>query len=525
MIPASLIVLAIPLIGAALAYALRRWHSLEILTAVLSCGAVIFLLARPVTSVITLPGYIIDIDAPLDIIGRTLQVRAADRLPILVLFLNAAIVYAMSWRTAQGWTFVPIGLTVLAAMSAGLMIRPFQYAALAFEAAAALAALMIQAERTGEGTTRGAMRYLAITTLALPMFLLAGWVIDRSVNVNPTDAEAMAAAFNPAIILLLIGFGLIFGAVPLFTWIHPVAKDAPPLVTAFLGSVGLSACTFLFLAFWQEYDWLRTSPTVMNVLLTGGVAMLLFGGGLAWAQSSFSRVMACAMLVDTGCTLLVLSNSSQLGVEAIAFGAIARTIALSIFGVGMWRLRAEWDSDAFDAVRGTNNLWTTMALGLAGLSLAGLPGTLGFVAKWITARAYSTHDAEGLALLLIASASIGVGVVRGLLALHRDPLPVVLPMQPAIVGDQLALFVDDANGATDLPDEAEADDNEATALDPTPMIDASPMTASNEMNGLQSVSARFVIGTGVALLLILGLWPGVIAPLAQAVAAQYGFYR
>jgi formate hydrogenlyase subunit 3/multisubunit Na+/H+ antiporter MnhD subunit len=524
MIPASLIVLVIPLIAAAAAYALRRWQSLEILTAVVSCGAVIFLLARPITNVVTLPGYIIDIDAPLDIIGRTLQVRAADRLPILLLFLSAAIVYTMSWRTTQGWTFVPIGLTVLTAMSAGLMIRPFQYAALAFEAAAALAALMIQAERTGEGTTRGALRYLAIATLALPMFLLAGWVIDRSVNVNPTDAEAIAAAFTPAIILLLIGFGLIFGAVPLFTWIHLVAKDAPPLVTAFLGSVGLSACTFLFLAFWQEYSWLRNSPTVITALSAGGMVMLLFGGGLAWAQSSFSRVMACAILVDAGCTLLVLSSNSQLGVEAIAFGSVARTIALSIFGVGMWRLQTIWDSDEFDAARGTNDLWTTMALGIAGLSLAGLPGTLGFVSRWIGARAYSNQDAEGLAVLLVASASVGVGVMRGLLALYRNPLPTMAPVQPAIVGDQLALFVDDANGMADLPNTAEMDSTDVEFAS-APMADAELGVTSSEVNALQSVGMRFVIGTGMALLLIFGLWPGVIAPMAQAVAAQYGFYR
>ncbi len=531
MIPAALLVIAIPLVGAAVAYVVRRWNSLELLAALLSCGAVVFLLARSTASVITLPGLIIDIDAPLNLIGRTLRIRDADRLPLLLVFAGAAVVFAMSWRAPQGWSFIPIGLAVLAAMSAGLMIRPFVYAALAFEAAAALAALMIQGERNGEGTTRGALRYLAITTLALPMFVLAGWVIDRAGNVNLADIEGVTAAYAPAIVLLLVGFALIMGALPLFTWVHPVAKDAPPLTTAFLGSVALGAITFLLLEFWQEYAWLRNSPVATTALATGGVGLLVFSGVLAWAQSSFARIAACAILLDAGCTLLVMSSNTQLSVESIAFGFIARALSLGLFCVGMWRLREVADNDAFDQVRGKHDLWTVMALGIGGLSLAGLPSTLGFVSRWATARAYSATDAESLVLLLLASASVGIGVVRGLMALYADQLPMsaLSPViQPAIVGDQLALFdgsVSDPNAqmlASDEDDGGGGGDIEAPEYTQAETA-LGPSVASTAALG--SVSARFVIGVGVALVLILGLWPGIIAPLAQAVAAQYSFYR
>ena len=66
---------------------------------------------------------------------------------------------------------------MLAAVSGALMIRPFVFAALALEAAAALAALMIQAERNGERSTLASMRYLITTTLALPLFLGADYVM------------------------------------------------------------------------------------------------------------------------------------------------------------------------------------------------------------------------------------------------------------------------------------------------------------------------------------------------------------
>lgn len=542
MLPAALLVIAIPLAGALLAYLGRRWQTLEVLIALIALGAGIVLLAQPITGVITLPGITIDIDTPLNLLGRVLRIREPERVPLLLLFICSALIFAMSWRAPQGWTFIPIGLAVLAAMSAALLIRPFVYAALAFEAAAALAVLMIQAERQGERSTTGAMRFLVCATLALPLFLLAGWSIDRAGTVNLADAEAVAAAYGPSIFFLLAGFALLLGAIPLYSWIHPVAKDAPPLVTAFLGTVGIGVVTFLLLSFWQAFAWLRTSATLLNVLAAGGMLMLLFGGGLAWAQRSFSRVLACALFVELGCILLMFISSTPLAIESLAFSVIARAIGLGVFGVGIWRLRAMRGSDDFDDIRSVNDLWTMLALMAGGLSLAGLPGTIGFVARWTSARAYSSADAEGLVLLLVACGSVAVGVMRGVAAMVSQPVQAEIVDEeealPPDAGEQLPLFelpeVEPQPEAAGMLQPAASDAPLAFGVDP---IDDAVATSEAESfvegeakpafsaRGIHAVSARFVVGVGIALTLIFGLWPGLIAPIAQAVAAGYNFYR
>jgi formate hydrogenlyase subunit 3/multisubunit Na+/H+ antiporter MnhD subunit len=540
MLPAALLVIAIPLAGAALAYFGRRWQTLEVLIALAALGAGIFVLAQPITGAITLPGLAIDIDAPLNLLGRVLRIREAERVPLLLLFICTAVIFALSWRSPQGWTFIPIGLAVLAAMSAALLIRPFVYAALALEAAAALAVLMIQAERQGERSTVGAMRFLVCATLALPLFLLAGWSIDRAGTVNLADEAAVAAAYGPSIFLLLAGFALLFGAIPLYSWIHPVANDAPPLVTAFLGTVSIGAVSFLLLSFWQEFSWLRNSPSTLSILNAGGMVLLLFGGALAWAQRSFSRVLACALFVELGCTLLLFISSTPLSVEALAFSVMARAIGLSVFGIGIWRLRAMRGSDDFLDIRNLNDLWTMMALLAGGLSIAGLPGTVGFVARWSSARAYSSTDAEGLVLLLVACGSVGLGVMRGVIAMASQPVQAEIVDEdeelPPDAGEQLPLFelpeiepqpeaagalqlaYEDAPLSFGMSSQPEAPVEEDSVVEG----DARPAFAAR---GIHSVRARFVMGAGIALVLILGLWPGLIAPLAQAVAAGYNFYR
>jgi formate hydrogenlyase subunit 3/multisubunit Na+/H+ antiporter MnhD subunit len=181
-----------------------------------------------------------------------------------------------------------------------------------------------------------------------------------------------------------------------------------------------------------------------------------------------------------------------------------------------------------------------MALLAGGLSIAGLPGTVGFVARWSSARAYSSTDAEGLVLLLVACGSVGLGVMRGVIAMASQPVQAEIVDEdeelPPDAGEQLPLFElpeiepqPEASGALQLAYEdaplsfgmssqPEAPVEEDSVVEG----DARPAFAAR---GIHSVRARFVMGAGIALVLILGLWPGLIAPLAQAVAAGYNFYR
>ncbi|MCS7054999.1 MAG: hypothetical protein NZM18_02325 [Thermoflexales bacterium] len=535
MIPAALLIVGIPLVGAALAYVLRRWQGGEIAIAVFACVGVIALLAQPPDSRIVLPGASIVIapDAPFEVLGRVLRVRDAERIPILLLFVCAAALFTLSWRAPQGWPFVPAGLVVLAAVSSALMIRPFVYAALALEGAAALTALMIQAERGGERATLGALRYLGAVTLALPLFLFAGWSIDRAGTVNLSDATALATAYGPATVLLIGGFGLMLGALPIYTWVHPVARDASPLVTAFVASVSVGAVSFLLLNFWQAYDWLRVGGQATGALVVGGIVLLAVGGALAWAQHAFHRVMACAVLVEIGCTLLVISRGSQLAVEALMFATVARALSLGVFGLGIWRLRAMQGSDAFADVRGLRDPWAALALIVGGLSAAGIPGTLGFVARWSAARAYGSVDAEGLALLVAAGASVGIGVMRGVIAMFAptDRRPVETMddgLQQAVVSPQRVLVVAEAAEATGAIVRPSPDPDEFPLIEGEALIEAEVVRADHSQQAiarrLDSFGARLMIAAAAATVIILGIWPGLIAPLAKVAAAQYTFY-
>ena len=476
MISTALLVILIPLIAAVPATLLRRWRAAELSSALIGCGLVILLLSRSPENVLQVFGLRIDVDAPLNVLGRVIQVRGSERFPLMLLFISAAILFACAWSAAQGWTFVPVGLGMLSVLSAGLMIRPFVFAALAFVAAAAFGALMIQAERSGPRSTLGAVRYLIIAVLALPMFLGAGYAIGQASGIR--DLATRTEAFNSAISLLIIGFSLLLGAFPLFTWVHGAAKDAPPLATAFLATVGSGAATFLLLEFFQEFDWFNQSRQISNALRSGAVVLLWLALLMGWAQRSFVRVLACALLAEIGSTLLLLSSNTAIGIAAVAVGLLARALALGLLSIGLSSLQRHSSSDQFEDVRGLGwrDRWMTIAIGVGSLSLVGVPGTVGFAYKWVSTRAAGSSlggEAGEMMLMLFASLSVCVGVARGLMAL----------------------------------------------------LDRSQRRLSTQSNFVPSWGEELGIMFGTVLVFVLGVWPSVVAPLAQAVANGYTFYR
>jgi len=475
MIPAPWLIIIVPVIAAIPAYFLRRWRVIEVLIAALACVFVITLLSRPVDTPIRLVGFTIDMMTPVNVLGRVLAVRVSENLPLLLLFSAALVLFLLGLTVAQGWTFVPLGLCILAFVSAGLMIRPFVYAALAFEAAAAIAAIMIQAERNGKDSARGALRYLIISTLALPAFLGAGYAVTQAGGI--TDPTLLAVAYSPAGILLGIGLVLLIGALPIFTWAHSVAVDAPPLTTAFLATIGTGAVTFLFLTLKEDYSWFAGSTDVASLCNLFGIASILFGGVLGWAQGSFGRVMACGLCVEIGSTLLLMNHSNSFSVEAVAFGIVARTLSLGLLGVGIGIIRERAGSDNFRQIKGLGKqqLWATLAIAVGGLSLAGLPGTVGFVSRWTTARVIGQTDLEMLAVTLIAGASVGAGIIRGLTVMF-EPASIIADEHP--IG-----------------------------------------------SGMHKRPQTFTIALAVAVLIATGIAPGVTAPVTRAIAENYSFYR
>jgi multicomponent Na+:H+ antiporter subunit D len=418
-IAGPLLLLVLPLAMAGIVYILLRWTSVSALLAV---GTALALGGAVVTLPLDQPvhfwgGRQIAMGDAVTFFGRELILEQADRSAMAFLFFASAAIFFLAWRFAPRTLLLPMGLGLLSLLSGALLIQPLIYAALLVGIAAALSVFALQAEE--KAPTRGGLRYLTFTILALPGLLVTHWLLERYA-LTPDDTGLLGAAAT----LLALSFALLLGVAPFHTWVAAVASDSVPLAGTFVLTVGNGAVWFLLLDFLETYPWLGTHARFESLTLAAGLVMVVLGGLLAPAQRRLGPWIGYAALVDSGAALMALSTSGRLGVALVVLSLLMRPFGLILMSAGLSGLRARSDGDDdLDSLRGLGRQarWSTAALIFGGLSAAGLPVSAGFVSRWALCRALAPSSPESALLLLLAGVGVMVGVWRALSALLASP--------------------------------------------------------------------------------------------------------
>jgi formate hydrogenlyase subunit 3/multisubunit Na+/H+ antiporter MnhD subunit len=422
-ISGALLLLILPLAMAGIVYILLRW--LSSLAALLAVGTALVLGLAVIALPLDQPvqawgGRQIAMGEAVTFLGRELVFEQPDRMAMAFLFFTAAGLFLLAWRFAPRSLLFPMGLGLLSLLCGALLVRPLIYAALFLEIAAATSVFALQAE--GQSPTRGGLRYLTFTTLALPGILVTHWLLERY-TVTPDETELLSTAS----ILLAISFALLLGAAPFHTWVTAVAGDSVPLAGAFVLTVGNGAVWFLLLDFLETYPWLGSHPLFSSLVSGVGLAMVVVGALLTPAQRRLGSLIGYAALMDSGAALIALGLSSKVGVTLILLSLSVRPFGLILLAAGLSGLRARSGGD--DVIETLYGLgwkapWSTAALIFGALSIAGLPVSAGFVWRWALCRALAPSSLGTALFLLLAGVSVMVGVWRrlpGLLMRPRSP--------------------------------------------------------------------------------------------------------
>lgn len=420
MIAGSLLLLVLPLAMAGIVYILQHWAST--VAALLAAGTALMLGMAVITLPLNQPvqawgGRQVAMGEALTLLGRELVLEEADRVAMAFLFFTAAGLFALAWRFAPKSLLFPMGLGLLSILCGALLIRPLIYAALLIEIAAALSVFALQAE--GRPPSRGGLRYLTFTTLALPGILVTHWLLERYA-ITPDEVELLSAAS----ILLTVSFALLLGVVPFHTWVPAVAGDTLPLAGTFVLTVGGGAVWFLLLDFLEVYPWLSSHPLFGSIVSSAGLAMVVVGALLALAQRRLGTLSGYGALVDSGAALIGLGMNSRLGVTLSLLSLLVRPFGLALVAAGLSGLRERSGGrDSRDDLRGLGwkAPWSTTALICGALSVSGLPVSAGFVWRWAICRALVPSRTGVALLLLLAGLAVMAGMWRGLSALLVRP--------------------------------------------------------------------------------------------------------
>jgi formate hydrogenlyase subunit 3/multisubunit Na+/H+ antiporter MnhD subunit len=332
-------------------------------------------------------------------LGRSMALSEGSRITVgFVLFAGAALLLG-GWAGGAPRRLAPLGILILLAVAAALMVEPFVFAPTLLAGAAILGSLaFLRGDRPGG---RAAPRLLIAYVLAMMAILTAGWFIE-------TGGVSVSVGGSARTATVLLGLGLAIVAIvpPFHTWLTAAADEAHPIVAVFLALILQSAGLFLLMDSLGAYPWMRSDPLILSVLRGAGFLIIIVGGLWVLTERRGARLIAYALMVDFGVSLLAMSTGVVTG-YTIALGmAGARVLGGVVAASGLGSMKTHRA-----AATGVPLAAAASAL-VGGLSLAGFPLTAGFPGRWMTLAVLGRTDSAGSIAVVFAVVAVSLSVVR-----------------------------------------------------------------------------------------------------------------
>jgi NADH-quinone oxidoreductase subunit N len=282
---------------------------------------------------------------------------------------------------------------------------------------------MIAFPERGQLPLEGAVKYLVLSACASAM-LLYGFALIYAATGELSYAgigarAALAYAENPMLMMagsamVLAGIGFKLSVAPFHMWTPDVYEGAPTPVTGFLATVSKSAVFVALSRFYidgalYQFSGLNTALVVL------AIASMLVGNWLALRQKNIKRLLAYSSIAHFGYLLVVLIALTHLEADlvsqSITFYLTAYIVttlaAFTIVSMVAGEDTAKQNISAFAGLFWSRPLEAS-ALTVAMLSLAGIPLTAGFMAKFFVITVGIQSGLWGLLAVLVIASAIAI---------------------------------------------------------------------------------------------------------------------
>ena len=316
-----------------------------------------------------------------------------------------------------------------------------------------------------KGDVRDAARQALLVTAGGGLALLAGalllgqiagtWSLSGIVAAGPTLVEDPLLPF--ALVLLLLGCFSKSALFPFHFWL-PNAMSAPAPVSAYLHSATMVKLGIYLMA---RLDPAFNDIFLWRVLLIGAGSITAVWGAVGTLQQrDLKRMLAYSTISALGILTLLVGLPSPAAGLAVATFLFAHALYKAPLFMAAGNIEHAVGTRDVDHLKGLRRVmpWTALAALLAGLSMAGLPLSIGFVAKDAMASAKAGADAVLLVSVVIVLVNTVAIAVAGVLAIRvfwgksRTPLGrevswrmVVPPLAIVMLGIEFEIFPDIAD--------------------------------------------------------------------------------
>ena len=280
---------------------------------------------------------------------------------------------------------------------------------------------MIAYPRQSHPPLEAAAKYLVLSAVASSAILMGmaliyaatGTMAFAEINLSPESGERSYFLLGQALICVGIAFKL--SLVPFHMWTPDVYQGAPAVVTGYVATVSKGAVIALLITYVQATDVLNYDGVFYAVVFVA-VASMIVGNLLALLQTNVKRLLAYSSIAHLGylliAVLVVNSARPELVLETILL-YVAAYFIITLAAFGIVNLTSEHeteDNEQLEAYTGLfwrNPLLASILTAVA-LALAGIPLTVGFIAKFYVFAAGVEGTAWALIWALLIGSAIGV---------------------------------------------------------------------------------------------------------------------
>lgn len=268
-------------------------------------------------------------------------------------------------------------------------------------------------------SNEASFKYFMLGSFSTAFFLFGiALIYGASASFYLPEIKAYISTFNGSLppmlmlgfLFILIGVAFKVAVAPFHFWSPDVYEGSPTLVTAFMATVVKTAGFAAFYRFLGLGLFPLPAPLEKTLWVMTGLSLLI-GNLAALRQNSFKRLLAYSAIAHTGFMMLAMLSQHEHSATVLLYYSFVYSLAtIPLFVIFILVKRTSNGMEILSIFRGLFRAkpWIGLFSTIFFMSLAGIPPTAGFMAKY---RVFVLSISSGylaISIFAIIMAVIGV---------------------------------------------------------------------------------------------------------------------
>ncbi|MGB1263057.1 MAG: monovalent cation/H+ antiporter subunit D family protein [Cognaticolwellia sp.] len=263
-------------------------------------------------------------------------------------------------------------------------------------------------------------QYLIMGTIGATFILIGiGLMYQMTGTLNMEDLSqrlpevAQTRTVFSAFAFVMVGVCLKLALFPLHFWLPNAYAYAPSIVTAFFAATATKVAIYLLIRFTFTVFGLSFSFTTLplqGLFLLLGLTGILVASSAAIYQKNVKHVFAYSSIAQVGYIIVGLSTSTITGLTATLLHLFNHALMKSAIFLALGAVFYRIGTTQLSGFHGLGRQMplTMAAIVVGGLSLIGVPLTVGFVSKWYLLSALIEKGWWPIAVLILLGSVLAV---------------------------------------------------------------------------------------------------------------------